>query len=68
MGDFAGSFDSMHHWYTMGKSEEGFVSGEEEMVLERSDLCESGNMANRGAHWEEVVGSNVDGVVVLWVE
>jgi hypothetical protein len=52
----------------MGKSEEGFVSGEEEMALERSDLHESGHIANRGAHWEEVVGSNMEEVVVLWVE
>ena len=58
----------MHHWYTMGKSEEGFVSGEEEMALERSDLHESGHIANRGAHWEEVVGSNMEEVGVLWVE
>ncbi len=52
----------------MGKSEEGFVSGEEEMALERSDLRESGHIVNRGAHWEEVVGSNVEEIVVLWVE
>ncbi len=32
----------MHHWYTMGKSEEGFVSGEEEMVLDwKGQICVS---------------------------
>ncbi len=49
----------------MGKSEEGFVSGEEEMASERLDLRESGHIAIRGAHWGEVVGSMVEEVVVL---
>ena len=49
----------------MKKSKEEFVSGEEEMVPERSDLHESGHIANRGAHWGGVVGSMVEEVVVL---
>ena len=48
-----------------GKSEEGFASGLEEMASARSDLCESGHIANKGAHWEEVVGSDVGELVVL---
>ena len=52
----------------IGRSEEGFASGLKEMALARSDLCESGHIANRGAHWGEVVGSDVGELVVLWVE
>ena len=52
----------------IGKSEEGSVSGAEEMASARLDLCESGHIANRGAHWGEVVGSDVGELVVLWVE
>ncbi len=58
----------MHHPYTIGKSEEGSVSGAEEMASARSDVCESGHIANEGAHWEEVVGSDVGELVVMWVE
>ena len=67
-GVFAGSFDSMHHPQTIRKSEEGSVSGAEEMASTRSDLRESGHIVNKGAHWEEVVGSDVGVLVVLWVE
>ncbi len=35
------------------------------MASERLDLHESGHIANRGAHWGEVVGSMVEEVVVL---
>jgi len=52
----------------IGKSEERSVSGAEEMASTRSDSCESGHIVNKGAHWEEVVGSDVGGLVVLWVE
>ena len=52
----------------IGRSEEGFASGLKEMASARSDSCESGHIVNKGAHWVEVVGSDVGGLVVLWVE
>ncbi len=44
------------------------MSGAEEMASVRSDFRESGHIVNKGAHWEEVVGSDVGELVVLWVE